>query len=69
MRVDELVDFVELVGGVASSSQLKSAGFSAGLIAHASEGGRIERLTRGVSPMPAPCISMDCRIVCLSHSP
>lgn len=91
MRVDELVDFVALVGGVASSSQLKSAGFSAGLIAHASEGGRIERLTRGVyctpdvfdddflvisarwkrvfSPMPAPCISMDCRIVCLSHSP
>ena len=46
MRVDELVDFVALVGGVASSSQLKSAGFSAGLIAHASEGGRIERLTR-----------------------
>ena len=43
MRVDELVDFVALVGGVASSSQLKSAGFSAGLIAHASEGGRIER--------------------------
>ena len=37
MRVDELVDFVALVGGVASSSQLKSAGFSAGLITHASE--------------------------------
>ena len=35
VRVDELVDFVALVGGVASSSQLKSAGFSAGLIAHA----------------------------------
>ena len=52
MRVDELVDFVELVGGVASSSQLKSAGFSAGLIAHASEGGRIERLTRGVYCTP-----------------
>ena len=41
MRVDELVDFVALVGGVASSSQLKSAGFSAGLIAHASEGGAL----------------------------
>ena len=52
MRVDELVDFVALVGGVASSSQLKSAGFSAGLIAHASEGGRIERLTRGVYCTP-----------------
>ena len=40
------------LGGIATSSELKSAGFSAGAIAYALETGSIDRLTRGVYCVP-----------------
>jgi hypothetical protein len=40
------------LGGIATSSELKSAGFSAGAIAYALETGSIDRLTRGVYCAP-----------------
>ena len=39
------------LGGIATSSELKSAGFSAGAIAYALETGSIDRLTRGCTAL------------------
>lgn len=52
MLVEELAGHVARHGGVATSSELKAAGFSAGLIAHAREVGLVERVTRGVYCTP-----------------
>ena len=50
--LDELVSYIDAEGGVAYSSQLKGAGFSAGLISYASEAGLIDRISRGIYCTP-----------------
>ena len=50
--LDELVSYIDAEGGVAYSSQLKGAGFSAGLISYASETGLIDRISRGIYCTP-----------------
>ena len=50
--LDELVSYIDAEGGVVYSSQLKGAGFSAGLISYASETGRIDRISRGIYCTP-----------------
>ena len=52
MMLDELVSYIDAEGGVAYSSQLKGAGFSAGLIPYASETGLIDRISRGIYCTP-----------------
>lgn len=52
MMLDELVSYIDAEGGVAYSSQLKGAGFSAGLISYASETGLIDRISRGIYCTP-----------------
>lgn len=51
-RANELLNFVEQVGGVATSAMLLKEGFSAGLIAHLHEIGKLEKETRGVYVLP-----------------
>jgi predicted transcriptional regulator of viral defense system len=48
----EVAKHIDSVGGVTTSSELKSAGFTAGAIAYACETGSIDRLTRGVYCTP-----------------
>ncbi len=48
MRIDELAQTIEELGGVATAAQLKQAGFSPGLIDYALKQGTIDKLTRGV---------------------
>ena len=48
MMLDELVSYIDAEGGVAYSSQLKGAGFSAGLISYMSEASLINRITCGI---------------------
>lgn len=43
-----LVEHIEGLGGVATSAQLKEAGFAPGVIEYALSSGKIDRLTRGV---------------------
>ena len=50
--LDELVSYIDAEGGVAYSSQLKGAGFSAGLISYVSEAGHIDRISRGIYCTP-----------------
>ena len=50
--LDELVSYIDAEGGVAYSSQLKGAGFSAELISYASETGLIDRISRGIYCTP-----------------
>lgn len=50
--LDELVSYIDAEGGMAYSSQLKGAGFSAGLISYASETGLINRISRGIYCTP-----------------
>lgn len=72
--VNELIDFVEERGGVATSSELKKAGFLPGEIAYAHRRGYIEKLTRGVYCSPDyleddyTAIVMRWRKCVLSHS-
>lgn len=48
MTIRDLVLYIEELGGIATSAQLKKAGFSPGLIDYAFKRGDIDRLTRGV---------------------
>lgn len=43
-----VAEHIEELGGVATSSQLKAAGFAPGVIEYALNSGKIDRLTRGV---------------------
>lgn len=43
-----VAEHIEELGGVATSAQLKKAGFSPGVIEYALSNGKIDRLTRGV---------------------
>lgn len=43
-----VAEHIEELGGVATSSQLKAAGFAPGVIEYALSSGKIDRLTRGV---------------------
>ena len=43
-----VAEHIERLGGVATSSQLKEAGFAPGVIEYALNSGKIDRLTRGV---------------------
>lgn len=43
-----VAEHIEKLGGVASSSQLKEAGYAPGVIEYALSSGKIDRLTRGV---------------------
>lgn len=52
MTSAELMKHIEDVGGIASSSELRASGFSAGAIAYALETGLVDRLTRGVYCTP-----------------
>lgn len=51
-KSDELANYIESVGGVASAARLKSAGFLSGSIAYALDNGSIDKLTRGVYCLP-----------------
>lgn len=51
-RTDELVELLRSKGGIAKQSELRAAGFSAGLIASLSANGTISRETRGVYVLP-----------------
>lgn len=48
MKADDLAKCIEALGGIATSAQLKKAGFGPGHIDYAVRSGRIDRLTRGV---------------------
>lgn len=48
MNLEDLTERIERQGGVATSSSLKKAGFSPGLISYAYDKGYIDKLTRGV---------------------
>lgn len=45
---ESVAEHIEKLGGVATSAQLKEAGFSPGVIEYALNSGKIDRLTRGV---------------------
>lgn len=47
MANTRLVRYIESIGGVATSSELKASGFSASAIAYALETGLVDKLTRG----------------------
>lgn len=51
-RTDELIELLKSKGGIARQSELRAAGFSAGLIASLAESGAINRETRGVYALP-----------------
>lgn len=48
MRTDDLAAFIEELGGTATASQLREAGFTPGLVDYAYRRGAIDKLTRGV---------------------
>ena len=52
MANTRLARYIESIGGVATSSELKASGFSAGAIAYALETGLVDKLTRGVYCTP-----------------
>lgn len=52
MANTRLVRYIESIEGVATSSELKASGFSAGAIAYALETGLVDKLTRGVYCTP-----------------
>ncbi|RDC17300.1 type IV toxin-antitoxin system AbiEi family antitoxin domain-containing protein [Eggerthella lenta] len=45
---ESIAEHIEELGGVATSAQLKEAGFAPGVIEYALNSGKIDRLTRGV---------------------
>lgn len=49
---DSVAEHVEKLGGVATSAQLKQAGFSPGAIEYALSHGKVDKLTRGVYCSP-----------------
>lgn len=51
-RSDQIVEFMENSGGVASAAQIVKAGFLPGSISYALELGFIDKLTRGVYCLP-----------------
>ena len=51
-RSEELAEFVEDSGGIASAAQIVKAGFLPGSISYALESGAIDKLTRGVYCLP-----------------
>lgn len=51
-KTSKITTYVDLMGGVATSAQLKAAGFLPGSIAYALKSGAIEKLTRGVYCLP-----------------
>lgn len=48
MRIDDLANHIDELGGIATAAQLKEAGFGPGIIEHAYKRGLIDKLTRGV---------------------
>ena len=51
-RSEEIAEFVEDSGGIASAAQIAEAGFLPGSVSYALESGAIDRLTRGVYCSP-----------------
>ena len=51
-RSDEIAEFIERAGGVASAAQIKEAGFLPGSVSYALKTGTIDKLTRGVYRTP-----------------
>ena len=51
-RSEEIAEFVEDSGGIASAAQIAKAGFLPGSISYALESGAIDKLTRGVYCLP-----------------
>lgn len=51
-RSDEIAEFIESAGGIASAAQIAKAGFLPGSVSYALESGAIDRLTRGVYCSP-----------------
>lgn len=51
-RSEEIAEFVEDSGGIASAAQIAEAGFPPGSVSYALESGAIDRLTRGVYCSP-----------------
>lgn len=51
-RSDEIAEFIERAGGVASAAQISEAGFLPGSIAYALKTGAVDKLTRGVYCTP-----------------
>ena len=51
-RSEEIADFIESSGGIASAAQIAEAGFLPGSVSYALESGAIDRLTRGVYCSP-----------------
>lgn len=51
-RSDEIAEFIESEGGVASAAQLSKAGFLPGSVSYALKTGAIDKLTRGVYCTP-----------------
>lgn len=51
-RSEEIAEFVEDSGGIASAAQIAKAGFLPGSISYALESGAIDKLTRGVYCRP-----------------
>ena len=51
-RSEEIAEFVEDSGGIASAAQIAKAGFPSGSISYALESGAIGKLTRGVYCLP-----------------
>lgn len=51
-KSDEITEFIESKGGVASAAQLSKAGFLPGSVSYALKSGTIDKLTRGVYCTP-----------------
>lgn len=51
-KSDEIAEFIERAGGVASAAQLSKVGFLPGSVSYALKTGAIEKLTRGVYCTP-----------------
>lgn len=51
-RSEEIVNFVESVGGIANAAQITNAGFLPGSVSYALRLGFIDKLTRGVYCLP-----------------
>ena len=51
-RSEQIAEFIEDSGGIASAAQITKAGFLPGSISYALESGAIDKLTRGVYCLP-----------------